>query len=97
MSNQIRVEKDGIVKLFKNQQQVADYLKVTKQAVSKGLRRQRLVNGAELSVLYYKTGYTDKSKSLIIDGKLIGSYESTMRKGGNVFILGFKKKGEANE
>lgn len=91
VSNQIRVERDGEVKIFKNQQLTADYLQVTKQAVSKGLRKQNLVNGAKLSVLYYKSEYTDKSKSLIVDGKLIGTYEKIERKGGNIFIIGFKE------
>lgn len=91
MSNQIRVEKNGEVKVFKNQQEVADYLSVTKQAVSKGLRLQHSVNEAKLSVLYYKSAYTDKSKSLIIDGKLVGSYDRIERKSGNIFVIGFRE------
>lgn len=89
MSNQIRLEKDKKVKIFPNQQKAAEYLGVTKQAVAKALKNQSRCNGARLTVLYHKCAYTDKSKSLIIDGKLVGSYERIERKNGNVFVIGF--------
>lgn len=92
MSNTIKIERNGEVKLFGNQQQVADHLGVTKQAVSKALKNGHRVNGAELSVLYRKCGYTDQSKTLIIDGQIFGTYDSIKRKGGNIFIIGFKEK-----
>lgn len=92
MSNQIRLEKDKEVKIFPNQQKVADYLGVTKQAVAKALKNQSICNGAKLTVLYHKCAYTDKSKSLIIDGKLIGSYDRIERKNGNIFVIGFKEE-----
>ncbi|EOL45801.1 hypothetical protein [Enterococcus caccae] len=89
MSNQIKVVKNAEVKVFDNQQQAADFLGVTKQAVSKAMRKGHECQGARLSVLYYKCAYTDKSKCLIIDGKLIGSYDKIQRKNGNVFLTGF--------
>lgn len=94
MSNQIKVVKDAEVKIFKNQQQVADFLGVTKQAVSKAMRKGHECQGAKLSVLYYKCAYTDREKSLIIDGKLIGTYNEIQRKNGNVFLKGFKERTE---
>lgn len=98
MSNTIKLQKNGVVKMFQNQQQVADYLGVTKQAVAKAIKKKEMCKGAELIVMYKNNGYTDKTKSLIIDGKFIGFYESVERKGGNVFISGFKEelKGASN-
>lgn len=92
MSNTIKLKKDNIVKVFKNQQKVADYLGVTKQAVAKSIKNKVLCKGSELTVLYNNSGYADKSKSLIIDGKLIGTYERIERKGGNLFVIGFEEE-----
>lgn len=92
MSNTIKLKKDNVVKVFQNQQQVADYLGVTKQAVAKSIKKQALCKGSELTVLYNNSGYTDKSKSLIIDGKLIGTYERIERKSGNLFVIGFEEE-----
>lgn len=97
MSNRIMLKKDKTVKVFNNQQQVADYLGVTKQAVAKAIKKQVLCKGSELTVLYKKAGHSDRSNSLIIDGKLIGTYESIERKYGNLFVIGFEAEENQRE
>lgn len=49
--------------------------------------------------LIYKTykHSGDKEKNLIVDGKLLGTYDSREIKYGNVFLNGFKPTKEVNE
>lgn len=92
MANMIKaVTKDNQVLIFNNQQEVANHLGVTKQAVAKAMKLNNLCNGAALTLIYKNYRHSgDKEKNLIVDGKLIGTYSSREIKYGNVFLNGFK-------
>lgn len=85
------ITKENDVIVFNNQQEVANHLGVTKQAVAKAMKQDNLCQGAKLALIYKKYKHSgDKEKNLIVDGKLLGTYESREIKYGNVFLSGFK-------
>lgn len=78
MANMIKViTKDNDVILFNNQQEVVDHLGVTKQVVAKAIKQGNLCQGAKLTLIYKTSKHSgDKEKNLIVDGKLLGTYDS---------------------
>lgn len=92
MANMIKaVTKENDVIVFNNQQEVADHLGVTKQAVAKAMKQGNLCQGTKLTLIYKNYKHAgDQEKNLVVDGKLIGTYESREMKYGNVFLNGFK-------
>lgn len=92
MANMIKVvTKDQDVIIFNNQQEVADHLGVTKQAVAKAMKLNNCCRGAQLTLIYKSHRHSgDKAKNLVIDGKLVGTYESREIRYGNIFVKGFK-------
>lgn len=92
MANMIKVVTlDHEAIIFNNQQEVADHLGVTKQAVAKAMKQNNLCQGAQLTLIYKNHRHSgDKAKNLIVDGILIGTYESREIRYGNIFIKGFK-------
>ncbi|MGG5316409.1 hypothetical protein [Enterococcus sp. AZ072] len=92
MANKIKVvTKDQDVIVFNNQQEVADHLGVTKQAVAKAMKLNNYCQGAQLTLIYKSHRHSgDKAKNLIVDGRLIGTYGSREIKYGNIFVKGFK-------